>query len=74
MARSGSVKLRQGSVRAPSSKGRGSDSAIEHYKIVSDQDAVLPLARVKGYVWHWYNAIFKTIAGAAILRLLNLSL
>ena len=43
-------------------------------KIVSDQDAVLPLARVKGYVWHWYNAIFKTIAGAAVLILPNLSL
>ena len=34
------------------SKGRGSDSAPELYRIVSDQDAVLPLARVKGYVWH----------------------
>ena len=56
------------------SKGRSSDSAPEHYKIVSDQDAVLPLARVKGYVWHWPNTIFKTIAGAAVLALLNLSL
>ena len=26
--------------------------APEHYRIISDQDAVLPLARVKGYVWH----------------------
>ena len=56
------------------SKGRSSDSAPEHYKIVSDQDAVLPLVRVKGYVWHWYNTIFKTIAGAAVLKLLNLFL
>ena len=28
-------------------KGQGSDSAPEYYRIVSDQDAVLPLARVK---------------------------
>ena len=27
--------------------GRCSDSAPEHYKIISDQDAVLPVARVK---------------------------
>ena len=56
------------------SKGRGSDRAPEHYRIVSDQDAVLPVACVKGYVWHWYNTIFKTIAGVTVLTLLNLSL
>ena len=44
------------------------------FLLVSDQDAVLPLACVKGYVWHWYNAIFKTIAGVSVLKLLNLSL
>ena len=55
-------------------RGRGSDSAPEQYKIISDQDAVLPLARVKGYVWHWYNTIFNIIAGAAVLKFLNLSL
>ena len=27
-----------------------------------------------GYVWHFYNTIFKTIAGAAVLKLLSLSL
>ena len=49
-------------------KGRGSEIAPEHYRIVSDQDAVLSLARVKGYV------CLETIAGAAVLKLLNLSL
>ena len=29
----------------------GTDSAPEYYRIVSDQVAVPPLARVKGYVW-----------------------
>ena len=31
-------------------------------------------ARAIGYVWHWYNAIFKTIAGVPVLKLPNLSL
>ena len=27
-----------------------------------------PVARVKGYVWHWYNTISRMIVGVAVLR------